>query len=163
MGKVHKSKSKKIVKRRKKKRKLVYRGQDFQSYILWKSLPTILRGQQRPVLKGLGIDEELAISLLEIKNQTEFTKKFRINKYTLTIWNKKIEENNLLVKSRNFWAKKLTSNVLMALYRKAVTEGDTNRVRLWYELVEGLKSGGFPLIAQQFKFTITRGKGKEWK
>ena len=34
----------------------VYKTQDFESYALWKSLPSFLRGQPRQALEKLGID-----------------------------------------------------------------------------------------------------------
>ena len=45
----------------------VYKTQDFETYALWKSLPSFLRGQPRHVLEKLGIDDEIALSLLEIR------------------------------------------------------------------------------------------------
>ena len=66
----------------------VYKKQEFESYVLWRSMPSILRGQPSHVVEKLGIDDELAISLLSIKNQTEFAQRFGIKDLgTLTEWN----------------------------------------------------------------------------
>jgi len=157
MGKIYQSESQKdIIKSEKSEINLPYREQDFQTYVLWKSLPSILRGQSLVALQGLGIGDELVVELLSIKNQTEFSKKFKIRNGTLTEWNKKIEENNLLEDTRRFWAKKLTSNVLIALYKKAVQEADAGRVRLWYEIVEGLSQQGLVNIDKAIIFQVVK-------
>jgi hypothetical protein len=116
----------------------VYKTQDFESYAMWKSMPSILRGQPRQVLGKFGIDDEVAISLLEIKTQTEFAKRFGIKDLTtLTDWNKKIEKEGL-VPGINAWARKLTPNVLMALYKTITKTGKAAEVKAWYEIVENI-------------------------
>ena len=42
----------------------VYRKDEFELYIAWKSLPTFLRGQPEPVLKKMGIDDDMTLELL---------------------------------------------------------------------------------------------------
>mgnify|MGYP001573280773 FL=1 len=71
----------------------VYKKQEFESYIMWLSMPAILRGQPRHVIEKFGIDDELAMSLLEIKTQKEFANRFGIKDFgTLSAWNKRVEE-----------------------------------------------------------------------
>ena len=85
------------------------------------------------------VDDELAMSLLEIKNQTEFAKRFGIKDLgTLTEWNKKIEKEGGLLKHINSWARKLTPNVVSALYREATKTGKAAEVKAWMEIVEGM-------------------------
>jgi hypothetical protein len=116
----------------------VYKTQDFESYAMWKAMPSILRGQPRQVLERFGIDDEIAVDLLEIKTQKEFAKKFNIkDPATLTDWNKKIEKEGL-IPGINAWARKLTPNVLLALYKAISKDGKASEVRVWYELVEGM-------------------------
>ena len=116
----------------------VYKKQDFDSYVLWKSLPSILRGQPRQMLEKFGIDDEISISLLEIKTQAEFAKRFDIkDPATLTDWNKRIEKDGL-VPSINEWARKLTPNVLLSLYKAIAKNGKAQEVRAWYQIVEGI-------------------------
>lgn len=113
-----------------------YKQQDFESYVLWKSLPSILRGQPRTILEKQGIDDELALELLQIKTQKEFALKFRIkDEGTLTDWNKRIEKEGLL-KEINAWARKLTPNVVHSLYKNIIKNGKAQEVRAWYELIE---------------------------
>jgi hypothetical protein len=89
-------------------------------------------------LEKLGIDDEIALSLLEIKTQTEFAKKFDIKDLaTLTDWNKKLEDEGMVPRI-NAWARKLTPNVTFALYRTARKYGKAAEVKAWYELVEGM-------------------------
>ena len=115
----------------------VYKKQDFDSYVLWKSLPSILRGQPRQMLEKFGIDDETAIGLLEIKTQAEFAKRFNIkDPVTLSDWNKRIEKDGL-IQGINGWARKLTPNVTLSLYKSITKNGKASEVKAWYEIVEG--------------------------
>lgn len=117
----------------------VYKKREFESYVLWRSMPSILRGQPQHVIEKLGIDDELAMSLLDIKNQTEFAERFGIKDLgTLSEWNKKIEESGGLMKTIHLWAKRLTPNVVSALYREATKTGRAAEVKAWMEIVEGM-------------------------
>ena len=117
----------------------VYKKREFESYVLWRSMPSILRGQPRHVIEKLGIDDELAMSLLDIKNQTEFAERFGIKDLgTLSEWNKKIEESGGLMKTIHLWAKRLTPNGVSALYREATKTGRAAEVKAWMEIVEGM-------------------------
>ncbi len=116
----------------------VYKTQEFESYALWKTLPSFFRGQPRQVLEKFGIDDEIAISLLEIKTQAEFAKRFDIkDPATLTDWNKKLEKEGCLPRM-HAWARKLTPNVILALYRNASKNGKSAEVKAWLEIVEGI-------------------------
>jgi hypothetical protein len=116
----------------------VYRTQDFETYAMWKALPSFLRGQPRLVLEKFGIDEEIAINLLEIKTQTEFAKRFDIKDLaTLTDWNKRLEKEGLISRM-HAWARRLTPNVIFALYRTASKNGKAAEVKAWLEIVEGM-------------------------
>lgn len=116
----------------------VYKKQDFDSYVLWKSLPSVLRGQPRQMLEKFGIDDEIAIDLLEIKTQAEFARRFNIkDQVTLSDWNKRIEKDGL-IPSINSWARKLTPNVTLSLYKAITKNGKASEVKAWYEIVEGM-------------------------
>lgn len=114
----------------------VYKTQDFESYAIWKSLPSFLRGQPRQALEKLGVDSEIALSLLEIRTQTEFAERFGIKDLTtLSDWNKKLEKDGI---SRiHDWARKLTPNVIWALYRNVSKQGRAAEVKMWMEIIEG--------------------------
>jgi len=114
----------------------VYRKQDFATYVTWKSLPTFLRGQPEAVLRKMGIDDELAIELLQLKTQKDFAARYDVKDLgTLTDWNKRIEEDGLL-EHTNVWARKLTPNVVLALYKNATKHGKSKEVKTWFELIE---------------------------
>ncbi|HMP28254.1 MAG TPA: hypothetical protein PKD85_01555 [Saprospiraceae bacterium] len=112
-----------------------YKAQTYNTYILWKSLPTFLKGQPRVSLEKFGIDEEIIFELLEIKTQAGFGKKYNVDGGTLTDWNKRIQKDGLS-KSINSWARKLTPNVVFALYKNITKSGRAHEVRAWYELIE---------------------------
>ena len=124
-------------KSRKKQEKGIRRKSDFQLYVLWKSLPSLLRGQSKEIFAQYGFEDELVLQLFELKTQQDFQKKFLLNKNTLTKWNKRIEKEGLLAEKIMVWAKKLTANVISALYKKVIEEGDAQRTKLWLEFVEG--------------------------
>lgn len=114
----------------------VYRKQDFNSYVLWKSLPSFLKGQPKVMLEKFGITDELAVELLQIKTQGEFATKFGIkDPGTLTDWNKRIDKEGLLT-SINSWARSLTPNVVLALYKNVSKNGKAQEVRAWFEIIE---------------------------
>jgi hypothetical protein len=118
---------------------VVYKKREFEAYALWLSMPSILRGQPRHVIEKLGIEDELAMSLLEIKSQTEFARRFSIKDLgTLTDWNKKIERDGGLMRNIHSWARRLTPNVISALYREATKTGKAAEVKAWMEIVEGM-------------------------
>lgn len=78
-------------------KKSVYKEKEFQTYALWKSLPSHIRGLKKEQLELYGFTDPLIISISKIKNQTEFAKFFHIKDLgTLTDWNNKIKENELL-------------------------------------------------------------------
>jgi hypothetical protein len=114
----------------------VYRTQDFESYLLWKSLPSVLRGQPRVAIEKFGLDEEITIELLQIKTQKEFALKFGIkDQGTLSDWNRKIEEQGLLDDIHR-WARKLTPNVVTALYKNVIKHGRAPEFKTWMEYIE---------------------------
>ena len=107
----------------------------FPTYLLWKSLPSKLLVDLKQA-KELGIKDETILKLIAIPNQTEFAKEYGVNAQTLSFWNNHIDEKGLLKDARKTWMKKLTSNVVLALYKKAIQEGDAARVKLYMQLAE---------------------------
>jgi hypothetical protein len=111
-----------------------YKKDVFTSYILWKSLPSFLKGQPRVNLEKFGINEEIVFNMLSIKTQSEFGKVYNIDVGTLTDWNKRIQKEGL-GKDINAWARKLTPNVVFSLYKNITKNGRAQEVRAWYELI----------------------------
>ena len=112
-----------------------YKRQVYETYALWKSLPSFLKGQPRVALEKFGIEEESAFELLAIKTQADFSKTYKVDTGTLTDWNKRLEKDGL-VKDINSWARKLTPNVIFALYKNIIKSGKAHEVRAWFEIVE---------------------------
>jgi hypothetical protein len=112
-----------------------YKKQVYETYALWKSLPSFLKGQPRVALEKFGIEEESAFELLAIKTQADFSKTYKVDTGTLTDWNKRLEKDGL-VKDINSWARKLTPNVIFALYKNIIKSGKAHEVRAWFEIIE---------------------------
>lgn len=114
----------------------VYKKPEFRAYVIWKSLPAMLRGMKVENLNKLGINDDLSISMLEIKTQTEFAKKFKIKRATCSEWNNILVDDNLIHDNILRWAKMITPNVIMALGRTAVRTGKAQEVMAWEKLIE---------------------------
>jgi hypothetical protein len=112
-----------------------YKKQVYETYALWKSLPSFLKGQPRVALEKFGIEEETMFELLGIKTQLTFSKTYDVDVSTLTEWNKRLEKEGL-IKDINSWARKLTPNVVFALYKNIVKSGRAHEVKAWFEIVE---------------------------
>ena len=63
------------------------------------------------------------------------SKIYKIDTGTLTDWNKRLEKDGL-VKDINSWARKLTPNVIFALYKNIIKSGKAHEVKAWFEIVE---------------------------
>jgi hypothetical protein len=112
-----------------------YKKQIYETYALWKSLPSFLKGQPRVALEKFGIEEEAVFELLSVKTQLDFSKKYVVDVGTLTDWNKRLERDGIS-KNLNVWARKLTPNVIFALYKNIIKSGRAHEVRAWFEIVE---------------------------
>lgn len=77
-------------------KKSAYKEREYRTYALWKSLPSHFHGLKKKQLESYGFTDPLIISILKIKNQSEFAKYFRIKDLgTLTDWNARIKKNEL--------------------------------------------------------------------
>lgn len=123
----------KAIKSRKKRR--MHREQEFRVFVLWANLPSALRGQPEKALAELGFHDQESLEILKIKTMTEFAKKFRVNKSTLTEWQKRVDEMGYRDRMMG-WARRITKNILWKLAREALEEGDAARVKLWLQAVE---------------------------
>ena len=115
--------------------KVPYKNQTYETYVLWKSLPSFLKGQPKVALEKFGIEEESLFELLSIKTQLNFSKKYKVDAGTLTDWNKRLEKDGLIM-DMNSWARKLTPNVIFALYKNIIKNGRAHEVRAWFEIIE---------------------------
>lgn len=89
---------------------------EYHQFILWISLPKELR---------------------EPKTQAELSKHFRVGQDTLSEWKKKTGFWEEVASQRKNWSKEKTSEVVYALYKKAVDTGGAPEVKLWFQIMEG--------------------------
>jgi hypothetical protein len=96
--------------------KITYKEKEFQTYVLWKSMPAYFRGMKKEQLQSYGFTDPLILKIAMIKNQTTFAKKFNIKDLgTLTDWNNKIEKNKLNNNALNLVFKNQTMDVKNAI------------------------------------------------
>lgn len=119
----------------------------FETYCLWKSLPSIFKYPPKDKKTGispsakdfcemLGVDDDAILDLIEIKTQGQFAERFKVGTDTLRRWNKTVEVRDSLSDIRK-WGRGLTKNVIASLYNTAVRKGSMMEVKLWAQLVEG--------------------------
>lgn len=120
-----------------RRRKDIIRVAEYDTYVIWHSLPAILRGQPAKDLRRMGFADPVTLDLLAIPHQRAFAKRFKVNPATLSEWNIRPDLMRRVTKARDTWARKLTSNVYSALYKGIILERDASRVKLWMQLVEG--------------------------
>ena len=125
----------------------VYKRKEFTDFVAWLSLPPLLKGRSKDYLTKMGITDECAVRLFEIKNMTAFAKKYDIEPGTLTDWKRKAEESGLLDTSKNFY-RELTNNVFCSFYLETLKNADAARVRLWLEVFAG-KAPEIPPVINQ--------------
>jgi transcriptional regulator with XRE-family HTH domain len=119
----------------------------FETYCLWKSLPSIFKYPPKDRKTGIapsarefcelmGIDNDEVLDLVDIKTQGEFAERFNISKDTVSRWNKTRGVRESLDDIRK-WGRGLTKNVIASLYNTAVRKGGMMEVKLWAQLIEG--------------------------
>lgn len=112
------------------------RIEEFNDYLIWKTLPATIRGLSREYLiEKIGIEDENVIRIASIRTQKDFGKQYKppIAEATLVDWNKLIDEEQLINTTRVKFANKMVSNVLMALYTKAMKTGNAQEVGMFME------------------------------
>jgi hypothetical protein len=114
-----------------------YKKEVFKTYLVWRSVQGFI-GQSvaQEVVEKMGEDMSGVGEIFTIRNQTEFAKKYKVENSTLTNWNKLIDEKDLL-KDVLKPMRRLTKNVIWALYKNVIETGDADRARLWFQFVEG--------------------------
>ena len=107
-----------------------------EAFKAWLLIPRTYLGAGDQVLRALGIIDPETVELYSIKSQTEFATKFNIAEPTLSHWKREVQKSDYFKEFR-VSMQQLTQNVVGALYRQAVAEGDAQRVKLWVQLIEG--------------------------
>lgn len=121
-----------------------YKADIYETFKVWESMPAIAKklireSADEKKLSGEGLtDDDLQIfSLAHIRTRTEFSDKFGIDQDTLTSWGKKLYTDDDYLDGIRSWAKRLSKNVMMALYKNASKKGGSFEVKLWAQLVDG--------------------------
>ena len=109
---------------------------EYETFVLWLSLPPLLRGQPEEKIKNLGVENELVVELLKVKNQRAFAERFGVDESQVSRWKQTAELRGDLKAKRKEWTQGLTGNVLLGLYRRTVDEGRAPEVKLWMQLIE---------------------------
>lgn len=108
---------------------------EFETFVFWSSLPSFLRGKTKEELNKMGFHHPQIIELLEIKNLSQFAETFGVDNGTLSDWNKRIMEDDVLYAKTMEWMKMLTPNVNGAFYLKAVKKGDPYSFTMWHKII----------------------------
>lgn len=117
----------------------------FETYVAWRSIPALLKNPPVDRKSGtrlsveefceqMGIDDEQTIDLAKIRSGTQFCERFSVSRNTLTRWDKDMKGRDTLADLRE-WSLKLSKNVIMALYNKAIRKGDAFEVKIWFQLI----------------------------
>ena len=115
-------------KRHSVKRKFsVYKDKIFKLYVTWLSLPPIFTEKGEQGINALQIKDPTIRELALLKTQGDFAKKFKVDQGTLSSWNRKIEDDDMLFAQTVKWVDKLLGNVVAAVYRRCLIEGDAQR------------------------------------
>ena len=119
----------------------VSKTREFDIYKIWKHLPIFLRDQPPEVIKKFGIEEAVAIELLEIPDQQSFAKKYNVSQGTLGEWNKRIDQRpDDFIEATRAFARRLSTSSIGLVYRKLMQDGDAARARVVLETAGVLKS-----------------------
>src|SRR3989344_2790063 len=132
-----------LIERAQKDKKLgagVGRGNKMEgtraAFKAWLLIPHTFLGAGETILRALGITDPEAVELCMIRTQSEFAQKFNVFEPTLSHWKKEMRNGDDFGDLKTEM-RQLTKNVMGALYRKAIAEGDAARVKLWLQAVEG--------------------------
>ena len=102
---------------------------------MWLSIPDTFRAMPEGVMDKMGIEDETIMELMKIKTQSEFGKEFGIGAQAQIDWKHEWAEKGEFAATKTFF-RKLTKNMIGAMYRKALIEGDAARAMAWMKIVE---------------------------
>ncbi len=103
---------------------------------IWLTLPDQFKGTTERIIELLGITDTQTREILKIRSMGEFASEWNVAPQTLSRWRKEIEENSDFFADVKKQMRKLTRNVIGALYRKAIEEGDASRAKLWLQAID---------------------------
>lgn len=103
---------------------------------MWCVLPDQFKGTPDRITTLPGITDSITLELLKISTMQQFAEEFGVHPPTLSRWRKDVETSNEYMTDVKRVFKPLTRNLIAALYRKAMEEGDAARFAVWMKIVE---------------------------
>jgi len=127
-----------------------YKTAEFEAFVLWISIPGIVRktynlsneageriGIERVRDFGFDVDDTLLKTLLEIKTQSEFAKKFDVNMGTLSEWKHTTYYKKCIAAMIDeTCVQRYKKEIDFVFTQKTIKEADAPRVKLWYQLFQ---------------------------
>lgn len=104
-------------------------------YFMWLSIPDTFRNMPESVSDKMGIEDVTIMELMKFRTQKEFAEKFGVSEKHLISWKHEWAEKGEFAATKTFF-RKLTKNMIGAMYRKALIEGDAARAMAWMKIVE---------------------------
>ncbi len=110
-----------------------YKKDVYDTYVMWYSIPLAIKNLSENEKIKMGLTE-LSITLSALRTKEQFAKAHGIDRSTLCDWDKKTSwaEVNAGMKR---WQQAMTSNLRLALYKKAVRTGNAAEVMTWEKIV----------------------------
>lgn len=113
------------------------RPREYRLFLIWKSLPSNWLQMGVEYMEALGIDDPDILELVGIKYQKDFAAQFDLDVTTLVLWNNKPVPPEYRDIDWRIWARKLTRNVMQALFEGMMTDKDAARAKLWLQATDG--------------------------
>lgn len=104
---------------------------------MWVTLPDQFKGMPERLTLLLGITDEVTLEVLKLTSMKAFAEEFGVIPQTLSRWRRELEHSDDYLPQVKDHMKKLTKNLMAALYRKAMEEGDAPRFTAWMKIIEG--------------------------
>lgn len=121
-----------------------YKADTYETFKVWESMPAVAKklirdsaGEKKLAGEGLTEDDLQIFTLASIRTRQEFSEQFGVDPDTLTAWGKKLYASDDYLDGIKTWARRLSKNVVMALYRNAAKKGGSFEVKLWAQMVDG--------------------------
>ena len=122
-----------------------YKQSTFELYKIWRAIPAMFKRPpkakdgQRPTVREfaemMNIDDPKLVDLFEIGTQVAFAEKYDVTPTTLSRWNEEIDSSGELDEIRK-WARRLSKNVVSAMYNNLMRHGYAVDGKFWFQLIE---------------------------
>lgn len=107
-----------------------------EAFKLWLTIPNTLRGKSNEVLEAMGIVDRDVLFLASITTQRAFAEFCGVDEITVSRWYGDVMGEDGSFKQTKKFFRKISGNMLAALYRKGLIEGDAPRVALFMKIIE---------------------------